>query len=269
MRRANKKICLLAVVMLFTLWLTGCKVTVNDAQIREKAVQMTDALLEGDQAAAYALVADIQSEADFQVVYGQLRDLLADVTTYELEQQGYHKSVRNGQTVVQAEYRMETNADTYILSVQEDSLINGLSRYYITPEQYTAYVYNGTVDRMSGANVFQWIMLVIAAAELGYVIVMLVDCSRRKIKHKGLWIAAIILGALVISISLQGGQFNLKFNIGAILSHSAIVRYGNGLTLYRILIPIGAIAYNILRKKLSIPQEMPCEATESEIQEEE
>jgi len=230
---------------------------------------MTDALLEGDQAAAYALVADIQSEADFQKTYEQLRELLGDVTTYELEQQGYHKTVSNGQTVIQAEYRMETYGDTYILSVQEDSLHKGLSRYYITPEQYTTYIYSGTVDHMSGADIFQWIMLAIAVAELAYVIVMLIDCCRRRIKYKGWWIVAIILGALVLTASLHGGKFNLNFNIGAILSYSAIIRYGNGLTLYRILIPVGAVAYHILRKKLTVPQEIPQEAEESEPEDEE
>jgi hypothetical protein len=93
----------------------------------------------------------------------------------------------------------------------------------------------------------QWVVLLLGILEIAFVIWMLIDCCCRKIRLKAMWIVIILLGALAFSIKLGPAGMNFNFNLGGILSYTALILYGSGTTALRIMLPIGALVYLFCR----------------------
>jgi hypothetical protein len=81
---------------------------------------------------------------------------------------------------------------------------------------------------------------------------MLADCIKRKIKYKMLWIFLILCAAFVITLNFNNKGVN--FNAGAmimILSYSYLQVYAAGAAVFKLTLPVGAIAYLIFRNKFT------------------
>ena len=101
---------------------------------------------------------------------------------------------------------------------------------------------------------------VISLLELTFMIVMLVDCCRHKMKLKALWIVLIILAAFSAVIQVGNG-FSMHFNFNLFFGFTSFTSYGDGAFDLRIMVPIGAIIYLIMRKKLFAAAAVPTAET--------
>ncbi len=266
---------LLASVLLLLL-LSGCDgMQVKDIpEIRSHVENFLTATLENEPNDAYSAFYQALPRAQFKSVFPQLRDLLQDVEEYTLLPIHIHYSSRSdGKAVTQITYRMDTNCGAFVVIASASDNKDGLLNLQLVPEEQTTLVYTGTPGHMEGASTIQWITLILGFAVWGGVLWAFADCCRRKIRMKPLWLLLIALAALVFHVTLSGGMINFRFNVGIYLAVSSLLRYGDGSHQLQLVIPLGAILYVCLRKRLErtvpadVPTEYPAVETKTEEQE--
>lgn len=261
--------CILLVLLL--LLMTGCGVqdewevakkaaallsdVTEDPQLRENTEKMLDALIAEDFLGAYAVVMYSGiTDSDFRQVYEQIVPLLAEVEAYELIPSYIGKNITNGVSTTSVRYMMTAGEQRFFVETARAEGHDGLVAFYI--DTYIPVVTTGTLGNMQGANVLQWILLVIGMLGTAFVIWMFVDCCRHKLRRKWLWLLIIALGYLLISLIATPEQFRVSFNVGAYLSYTSLVRYSTGGFTLRLVVPLGAVIYAALRKKLFAKYEL-------------
>ena len=254
--KKNKILTVWAMLLVVLLLCTGCRPDLgkfDNEQIRTYAESMLDALIEDDVQAGYGLVSKVCTEAEFTPIFDQMQAMIGSVDTYSLELLSIQKStnITNGQrtSVTSVSYQMVTGADKIIVSLQVDDDA-GLISFYLTPYDKTDYFVTGTLGNMDSAGAWQWILLLSNLLVAGVTVFAIVDCCRQKIKKKAGWILLIILGFMAVGVTVSATGFRLNFNFGWILSYSALVRYGSGTFVLRLLMPVGAIGYFAARRSL-------------------
>ena len=175
------------------------------------------------------------------------------VETYELKQSGWKSGVDNGKSYYIATYAMTSNAGNFKVEITEVEGFDGIYNFRIvSDEDYKNATenYTGTLFKMKGANAFQWGMIIFSAACFAFVIFAFVDCIKKKMKYKALWAVLILLCAFVISVTVGDSGMNANFTMTAMLfSYSYLQIYAAGAAVFKLSLPVGAIAYFIFRKK--------------------
>ena len=230
----------------------------ENAEVREMTEGMVDAILDNDPAAAYALFPSL-TQAEFDSFFPAARQYFSGVESYTLAMIGVNVNVKNGVTQYTVVYRMETNTQPYEITASTVSNVKGFYGFHVVSEEDGTTRFTGTLTTMKGANVAQWVLLVIGMATYAFVIWALVDCIRRKLKQKWACILMIIFGSVAFLFTVQSSGVNFNFNFLNILSYTALMIYQNppdALQL-RIFVPVGAILYLALRHKWTIKDEAP------------
>jgi len=248
----KKRICLILAVFLCVVLLSGCAgVTIqDDPSVRANVDSFLAAVLAEDENAAYGALCKEIGPEEFHTAYAEIREYLKNVDSYQLTPIQYNYRVNNGTESIALAYRMVTNEGVFVVSAASAEGYEGLVTLYVTPEEQTALTYNGTPGHMQDANTLQWIILVGGILSWVFVLLVCVDCCRRRIKHKILWILLILLAGVIVTLSISGTGLNLNFNVGIYLKISTLIRYGNGTTKLSLVIPAGAVIYLCCRKKL-------------------
>ena len=111
-----------------------------------------------------------------------------------------------------------------------------------------------------------WALLLLNVLSLGFVAFAIVDCSRLKIKRKALWILLLVFGFVTLGATVSGSMFRIHFNFSWLTNYSALIRYGSGTAVIRLMLPIGAIVYFCTRRSLlkTAPENTPAEAAPDE-----
>lgn len=251
--KKRKILTLTAVVLAVVLCFAGCSEMyqrMENAEVHQQTRAMLDALIADDLDAAYAVLSDVFTLEDFQPHFEILAELVSGTEGYELKMLSYYTntSLVNGNRTqtVQSVYEMTTETERFIVEVVIDSYL-GMTTFRMARYEDTDYYYTGTLGHMEDASAAQWGMLLSNIIVIGVGVVALVDCCRHSMKRKGLWIAVLILGFLTLGVRTASGGFGLDF--GWLVNYAALVRYGGGTTIFRVLVPVGAIAYFIARRK--------------------
>lgn len=258
MKHIWKQIALLVLAAALVLSLAGCtEIEIeDDPEIRGAVEVFLDALVAEDGDAAYASVYSGIDRTQFDTAFAQMYASVEGITDYELEPIHYNYSNSNGVVTIQLTYRMTAEAGTFIVTASRTEGYEGLTGVHIAPEEQTTLHHTGTLGNMEGATAAQWAVLLLGALVWVFVIWMVVDCCRRKVRMKVLWLLLIILGALVLTLTMSGGSVNLRFNLGLYLQLSALICYGDDSSQLALVLPLGAIVYCAMRKKLT-KQEPP------------
>lgn len=253
-----KRITLLVLAAALVLCMAGCGgLEIEDSPaIRSGTEAFLEALTAGDGDGAYAVMYSGISRTEFDPVFIEMYTCIEGVTDYTLEPIYYHYTSKNGTETIQMTYRMTAGDRNFIVTAQKTEGLEGLSGIHMAPEEQTTLHYTGTPGHMAGANAVQWAVLVLGTLAWVFVIWMVVDCSRRTIRMKALWLVLIILGAVILTLTVGSG-FNLRFNIGLHLRLSSLICYGDGSTELSLVIPLGAIVYLFSRKKLTKQEPLP------------
>lgn len=253
----DRRFILFALAAFLLLSCIGCSRVpgfMENKELRGYTEAMLNAMIDNDYDAGYALVADVCTEAEFHSLFTETCELFGDADTYELMllNISQNRSFNNGETVrsAQASYRMTVGSERYIITVAMHSSYEKLASFYINDYEKTDYYRTGELGTMEGANAFQWAILLSNAVSVALIAFTLVDACRRKIKLKPLWIVLILLGLVSVGMTLGAGQFRFNFNMGWLFSYSALILCGGGTTVFRVMLPVGAIVYLILRNRL-------------------
>ncbi len=254
----KKRISMLFTILLLAVAILCCGCAdvlekLEDERSRQEAQTMVDAILSDDFTTAYSLVSGVCSEGEFRDVFAQLKGFLGEVDSYELKLLSVYtnSALSNGKTRknVSSEYEMTAGERRIILDVVIDDEV-GMNVFRLTPYEKTDYFYTGTPSTMKGANTAQWVILLLSLLSYGITLYAIVDCAKRQIPRKVLWILILIFGLISLGFTAGAGSFRLNFNLAGLLSYSALIYYGSGTTVFRLILPVGAIVYFAMRNSL-------------------
>lgn len=240
----------LLTALLLTFSLTACVDEETKARMRGNCETVLDSLIAGDTDAAYTVLTAAAPREEFDAFAAQIIPMLEGVDSYELKQTGWHVRTENGVTETTLTYLMTcSDGAQYLVEVSETSDTAGLTGFFINlPE---------TEANNAAPIALRIVFWVFSLAILAFCVWMLVDCARRKVKYKALWIILILLGATV-TVTMGGGNFNLNTTVGLVLAISSI--YVNALTMTSVstvTVPVGAVIYFFLRRRLTVPAVEP------------
>ena len=255
----KQPIRLLAVLLLLTLAvlsLSSCHLSEQGEQAKALCEQMTDAILDGQFDAAYALVAEVCTEEAFREEYARFSSMLEGIDSYELQQTAFRSEMKNGVESYEATYAILCeNVEDLAIDVAVEEGVEGLTKYRVS--QSAAVGYTGSLTTMEGATLPQWALVIYSALCIAFVVLMVLDCVRRTINGKGLWVILILIGHLTLNVSNTAAKLSTGFRIGAFLPYSRLLLYQSGTFDLSLILPIGAVVYFFLRKRLTERYEKP------------
>ncbi|MBQ8498108.1 MAG: hypothetical protein IJ489_11740 [Clostridia bacterium] len=235
-------ILLLASLMLFS----SCSdlATENEAA-REMTETFIDATLANDLETAYAVMTPGTDKESFSQVFPKIASLFQGAESYTLKQTAWHTNINNGVKTTTFTYSMETDEEkTFIV---QSSLTEGYEGLYWINFNDTEWVTN-KAESFSPLNIA---LIIYSVASIAFCVWMLVDCIRRKITKKPLWIILNLIG-INLALTISPERMNFNWSIGLFLKISGVTPniYQNLLTI-SVLLPVGAIIYFFIRKRIA------------------
>lgn len=262
MKKLGRLVCFLLVLSL--LLLAGCGAKdeweaaekmagklsdkIEDPQLRADTEKLLNAMIADDYDTARDAIYEGVNEADFQQMYASLQPDLAEMEQYTLVASNINKTVKNGVSSTNVRYMMTAGEEKFLVDVARIEGYEGLTAFYLNA--YQPVTVTGTLGHMQGANAAQWTFLAIGILEGVFAIWVFADCCRHKIRRKWLWLLLIALGYVILSVIAAPEQFRINFNVGAFLSYTSLICYSTGGATCQVVIPVGAIVYLSMRKKL-------------------
>lgn len=236
---------LLLALVLTTLLFGGCEdILINNGMHREECETYLNAMLAGDFAAAHTLTPAIPEE-EHRAYFETGCQSFAGATSYELTQTGWNINTTNGVTTQTAAYQIVTDTGvTCQISLQTTDGVEGIS--YIIFRDSTAFI-----ESTKNVWIIDIVLKAISVAGIAFIAWMIVDCARRKISKKALWIIVILL---TFSVGFTAGEssFFTNFTPGILSFFSSLEAIVPDETIsLRIATPLGALIYFLLRKMLS------------------
>lgn len=220
----------------------------EDDQLRADTEKMLDAIILDDYQTAWDTIYQEVDPSQFHQAYQQIQTALKGISQYELVASNINKTVTNGMETVHIRYMMTAGEQRFFVEAARVEGYDGLVSFFLNA--YEPITATGTLGSMQGASVSQWIFLVIGLLELAVTIFAFVDCCRHKMRKKWLWLLLIGVGAVVFSVIVTPEQFRINFNFGAFLGYTSLISYSDGGYILQIMIPVGAIVYLCIRKKI-------------------
>ena len=258
-RRINNRIkaFLLAALMICSslLFCSCSKFKESNAELEALGRAFVDSIIADDYDTAYSYVSQVADEETFKELYDNVRELLDGETEYTLKLTGWKGTVVEGASTHTIAYTMTlANGERLQVTFAQTQGIEGLSAFYIAPDSNSkaSGVLNVIAEMLIG---------ILSIAVIIFTVLMIVDCAKRKIKLKALWVIIILLG-ISLGITLGGSDLSLNGFIGLMVSMSKISIAQGGFSV-KLMIPVGAIVYFFLRKKLRAP-EIKVKPTETE-----
>ncbi len=243
---------LLAVFVLFS-GCTGIAEKIENEELRQRTEAMLDAIITDDQQTAYSYVKAACTQEQFREVFPQMQEALGDAVDYELKLLSVYTNtgISDGEkrTQVSGEYELITEGSRLVVSAVMDSQ-NGLVGFHLTPYERTDRYYTGTLGTMREATVPQRIFLLLNLISVGMILCAVIDCCKQKIDKKILWILLLVLGLASFGATVSSTGFRVNFSFLNPTSYSALIYYGSGTTVVRLMIPVGAIIYFCKRRSL-------------------
>lgn len=269
MFRNKSRLPALTLVLLLLLFsLTACQADGDVGDNIELSEQFMAHVMADDYDAAFAMVKATVSDEDFRTYWEGIQAAIEGTETYEMESIGRTVTTSRDITtrVTEFEITTDTGRTVYLKTVTRTDYegIAGIQFIDVTDTVESSAAYLPTVTV---------ILYILSGISICFVALMFVDCLRRKMKYKVVWVL-IILFSMSMAISWGGnagvsfsmGLSFVPFTIGAVLSRNAVVMVLN--------IPVGAISYLCLRKKFfalsgkqgkdSLVEEQPEEAPTEE-----
>ena len=237
-------VILLCLLMLFSM--SSCRADREIGNNTELGEQFLDYVIANDYDAAYDMVEGVDSPEAFDEYWKGIQTLAEGASSYELEQIGWNVTVKNGVKTSTTAYQVYFDNDKIVLfRVVTADNVEGIAGLHVSDA--TEFV-NRTDTVVPAFNVA---VIVVSILEIAFVIWMFIDCLRRKIRWKVLWAILIFFG---ISVTLSLGDYSgIKFSFGIMIQTGSVVADPSLLAIVaKIVLPVGAIVYFFLRKKLTV-----------------
>ena len=233
-------------LLLLALTLASCTPDTDIGDNTPLSERFMDHVMAGDYNSAFGMVKATVTDSDFRPYWQAMQTAVEGAETYEMEQIGWNVNRSNGVTTRTTAYQVYPDNDRIILlrTVTQDGIegIAGIHFSDITDFIRTTDGYIPTV---------KVILLVFSLLCLAFTVWTIVDCIRRKLKCKIMWIVFISLGFFFTVTAGETSGFNFiagLFRFSSIVADPALVA-----VVTKVYIPVGAILYLCLRKKFEVP----------------
>ena len=240
---------LVLITCLFCGCLTACGgLAEGSDKNRELCEQMIECIRNDDSDGAYELVKNVATRKEVNEVFPEWQAALSGVDEYELTAKGWHYSTSGGVRVATINYLLTNDSGrTVAIQLATVSNIDGIGGFSL--KDNTEFV-----SKTSSIPTFDIILIVISLIALVFMIVMIVDCARHKMRVKWLWII-IILAGIGVNLTLGAGGVNFGFNIMLLPLSRIQADPILAAISARFSLPVGAIIYAAVRKRLFIKEE--------------
>lgn len=247
-----------AAVLVLALLLTGCAdgiVEIDDSALRPNAEVLLNSFVANDQAACRGVLDENVSGEDLEGYFTAIHTELKDLGSYEMTAIAWDRKIMNEEDVTGIRYLIEGEGGKYYLTVSMQAGRDKLSGFRIEAAEADA-------EPTTGAGPLHWVVTAIGGAVMAFVFWMVVDCARRKMKRKWLWILLILGLMVILTLRVQGSDLGFNFHFGffpGMTGLSTFLRGGFKLTVY---VPLGAMVYFFKRKELTLQEESHAEGKE-------
>ncbi len=204
-----------------------------------------DRVLADEKEEAYQMLDGLGSRADFEKLWDYFGDSAEGATAAEIHMTDFLFFTENGTDYFKGQYFVQFNNGRDInLSLITDgkNAVVGLNYLDIS----------GFYPKAEKAvSVLDPVLAVYSLLVLAFCVWMIVDCARRRVRKKALWILLIIAG---VSLSLRVGEYgNVSFMVGLFLQSSqAWVDFGYLAVGTKLILPVGAVIYFCLRRRITL-----------------
>lgn len=252
----NKKILcralpLLMIALVLLAALISCTPDMDVGNNTELADQFMDHVIADDYDAAYGMVKATVTDSDFRAYWATIQTVADGAEAYEMKQIGWNLNRSNGVTTRTTAYQAELDNDHIILLrvVTQDG-IEGIAGIHFS--DITEFI-RETDAYVPTVNI---VLTVLHLLLMAFTVWMFVDCLRRKLAYKWLWLLLIIF-SVAFTVTL-GETSNFSFNVGLFCQPSTMEADPGLLAVVtKLVIPVGAILYLCLRKKFTINPKQP------------
>ncbi len=223
----------------------SCNPSTDIGEIDDLASLFLDKLIADDRDGAYDLVKQTVKSEDFVQYWSLMRVPAQGAKAYELEQIGWNVKISNGVSTKIAAFTVSFDTGrTMFFRITTLEGVEGIAG--VSFHETTEFV-SKTSAAVSVGNVISTVLFLLLTA---FTVWMLVDCIRRRINKKALWIFIILIGATV-SLTV-GEKTGINFGIGIFTNVPKIVADPSILSMiFKLYLPLGAIVYFFSRKKLT------------------
>lgn len=252
--RTLTRLGLLFLCLAALLSLCACTADMDVGENTTLSQRFMDYVLADDYDAAYGMVQATVTSGDFRAYWDAMQTVMAGAEAYEIEQIGWHVQRAKGLTTRTTAYQVyPDNGCIVLLRVVTRDDIQGIAGIHFSDITDFIHETNAYIPTV------QIILWVISGLCVAFTVWMLIDCARRKIKYKALWLILILFGVAITVTVGQSSNFN--FSIG-LFSNLWSIDADPGLlaVVTKIVIPLGAILYLCLRKRLTQDAEAAAEA---------
>ena len=252
----NKKILrralpLLMIALVLLASLISCTPDMDVGNNTELADQFMDHVIADDYDAAYGMVKVTVADPDFRAYWETIQTVADGAEAYEMKQIGWNLNRSKGVSTRTTAYQAELDNDRIILLrvVTQDG-IEGIAGIHFS--DITEFI-RETDAYVPTVNI---VLTVLHLLLMAFTVWMFVDCLRRKLAYKWLWLLLIIF-SVAFTVTL-GETSNFSFNVGLFCQPSTMEADPGLLAVVtKLVIPVGAILYLCLRKKVTVEPPKP------------
>lgn len=247
--RKRSAVCLLILLVASVLLLSGCEsAIINNGLHRNECELYVNALLKGDFEAAHAVTPAL-SEEEHRPYFNEFCKSFRGATSYTLTQTGWNINTTNGVTTRTAAYQIELDTGVICqLTLQTHEDVEGIA--YINFNDSSAFI--ESTKNVGAVNI---LLIVGSLVLMVFPVWMLIDCIKRKMAKKAWWIVLILL-SLSLTFTNGAHTMNTSFMVSLFCFFSSIEAViPNETVSLTVVLPIGALIYCFLRKKLTAKYE--------------
>ena len=245
----TKGVLIISVFILSLLALFSCDGFVEEMNNNDELGSLfIDSIAKNDYSTARSLMRNSASDTDFSAFWNETRKSFEGAKSYNMTNAGFYMNIDNGITTYRTSYKVETdNGSTLLFTVKTAKEFEGI--YSVNFYDATDFI-NDTDRLIPTLNV---VFIVISLLAIGFTLWMIIDCVRRNIRRKVLWIILNFIGLLFSFTFNYGGDVNFNFTIGLILRFSNITAdIWTASVKASIVLPIGSLIYFLVRKKYTL-----------------
>lgn len=252
MRRSGIVVLLLSVLLCCIL--SGCADFIKSEEMDKEVVNLIEALNEDDADQIFqSMYPGVVTQEEFDESYEAVRKLWekSDEYTTKLNSINTRKNfTQSGDIrICQAQYYVYTQAQDYTITFtyRSDDIGDGVYQFNLNVGAEPVLVSGGFMTARKN-SVLQWALLMLSVLSYLFIVVTAVDILRKRPRLFGVWLAASLT---FIAFQIQAAPANL--HVGGNVSwfvFSAFKIYSTGSRRFVFALPVGAIVYWCLRKRL-------------------
>lgn len=257
-----KKTLLCLFLALLGLCLSACSVmtegvltAVADKAAETGADQLTrqfiDGLFADDLPLSHAAMVQEVTLPMMQEAFAPMRGLLPEeADSYALTPTHWSMKTDNGRTSHTFQFLLTAAERQYIVEAQ---LLQGHPGLYnIHLQEIDPDAAPQPAASQGSSVLWDVLSLLLTVATFALLIWALVDCLKRNLRRRWLWLLLILFGSVLLSIVAANTRLNFGFRLGLFLSMSRIALSAGSFGA-KVIVPVGAIVYLSLRHRITQP----------------